>query len=71
MAKLSVSDESHREAERKKWVQVCRKRAEMWRRTAEKNGSGPLHEEARARGNEAEFIADLIETDQTELGIVH
>lgn len=49
--------------ERARWVKVCRARAELWRRTAEKAGSvAPARDEARARANEAEYLADLIET---------
>jgi hypothetical protein len=58
--------------ERDRWVKLCRDRAEMWRRTADKPGAQtPLHEEARARANEAEFIADLIATDRADAPRVH
>jgi hypothetical protein len=54
--------------EREKWVRACRARAALWRRTADGvKGAGPMREEARARANEAQFIADLIASGEAEL----
>jgi hypothetical protein len=53
--------------EREKWVRACRARAALWRRTAHGlHGASPMREEARARANEAQFIADLIACGETD-----
>ena len=46
--------------ERARCAELCRRRAETWRRTLAANT-----EEARARGNEAAYLADLIESGGT------
>lgn len=71
MARDRAAESPAGAGERAKWVRVCHQRAEMWRRTADKAPSGPLHDEARARANEAEFIADLIAAGEADLGVVH
>ena len=43
--------------ERARCAEICRRRAETWRRTMARNT-----EEARARANEAAYLADLIES---------
>jgi hypothetical protein len=45
-------------AERTRCRTVCEQRAELWRNT--EGGTTPLAEEARARANEATYIADLL-----------
>ena len=47
-------------AERERCVAVCRRRADLWRRTAVKSPFVAAREEARARANEAEYLVDLI-----------
>jgi hypothetical protein len=50
--------------ERRRFVAICRSRAELWRRTPSAHASIPAaREEARARANEAAYIADLIESN--------
>ena len=46
--------------ERERCAAVCRRRAELWRKTAAKSPFVAAREEARARANEAEYLADLI-----------
>lgn len=49
--------------ERERCVALCRHRAELWRRTAAAQSSIPAAvEEARARANEAAYLADLLES---------
>ena len=51
------------ERERERCVEACRHRAELWRRTrAAKSSADRTREEARARANEAQYLADWIET---------
>ncbi len=51
--------------ERRRCVALCRSRAELWRRTPSAHASVPgAREEARARANEAAYLADLIDSDQ-------
>ena len=47
------------EEDRRRIVSICRKRAELWRRTLSRG-----REESRARANEATYLADLIESNQ-------
>ena len=55
--------EKQARAERDWRVAVCRRRADLWRNTAASRSSPALaREEARARGNEAIYLADLLET---------
>jgi hypothetical protein len=44
--------------ERARCRAVCEQRAELWRNT--QADGGPLAQEARARANEATYIADLL-----------
>lgn len=47
-------------AERDRCIRICRYRAELWRRTP--SAESPAgREEARARANEAIYLADFIE----------
>ncbi|HSP17295.1 MAG TPA: hypothetical protein VLV78_21305 [Thermoanaerobaculia bacterium] len=48
--------------ERRRCVEICRSRAELWRRTPSARAAF-AREEARARANEATYLADLIESD--------
>ncbi len=55
----------HMQKERDRAVRLCRKRAETWRNTS--SASGPAtyaREEARARANEASYLADLLESGE-------
>jgi hypothetical protein len=54
--------------ERDRCVSICRGRAELWRLTAARNPVAGALEEARARANEAAYLADLLEsgTDLSE-----
>ena len=45
-------------AERSRCRALCEQRAELWRNT--EGGTAPLAQEARARANEATYIADLL-----------
>lgn len=54
--------ESEIERERQRCVAICRRRAELWRRTASRRPVAGALEEARARVNEAEYLADLLES---------
>jgi hypothetical protein len=50
--------------ERRRCVAICRSRAELWRRTPAAHARiATAREEARARANEATYLADLIESD--------
>jgi len=52
-----------RDEERRRCAKVCRDRMELWRNTAlAKSGIPSAREEARARANEAQYLADAIET---------
>jgi len=52
-------------AERDRCVAVCRRRALLWRNTAASRSSlAVAREEARARGNEAIYLADLLESGE-------
>lgn len=49
--------------ERRRCAKVCRDRMELWRNTALAKSSLPsAREEARARANEAQYLADALET---------
>jgi hypothetical protein len=49
-------------AERERCVAVCRERAAVWRRTTQARSDIPAaRDEARARANEAGYLADLLE----------
>ena len=47
--------------ERARCVAICRRRAELWRKTSAARGAVPAaREEARARANEAMYLTDLL-----------
>ena len=49
--------------ERERCVEICRRRAETWRTTALASSTiAAARDEARARANEAAYLADLIES---------
>jgi hypothetical protein len=63
MAQNDPSIEKRVQAERERCVQVCRRRAELWRKTSLAMGRpAAAREEARARANEATYLADLLAT---------
>jgi hypothetical protein len=52
-----------RDEERSRCAKMCRDRMELWRNTALAKSSLPAaRDEARARANEAQYLADAIET---------
>ncbi len=55
-----IEEEAARE--RQRCVAACRARADLWRTTlAAKSKLAAAQDEARARANEAEYLADLLE----------
>lgn len=54
--------EDELERERRRCVTICRRRAELWRMTLERSPMAGALEEARARANEAAYLADLLES---------
>ena len=49
--------------ERERCVAICRRRAELWRNTSGARSSiAAAREEAKARANEAAYLADLLES---------
>jgi hypothetical protein len=49
--------------ERERCVAICRRRAVLWRNTSGAQSSIPAaREEAKARANEASYLADLLES---------
>jgi hypothetical protein len=56
------------EAERTRCAKLCRARAQLWRTTRMGRDDSPRYavEEARARANEAEFLADALEAPPEE-----
>jgi hypothetical protein len=60
---VGVLIEEHVQGERERCVEVCRRRARLWRTTAAaRSGAAATRDEARARGNEARYLADLLES---------
>ena len=57
---MEIAEEVRRERDR--CVRICRRRAELWRKTSAAPGSTAAREEARARANEALYLADLLAT---------
>ena len=51
----------HVTAERTRCRVLCEQRTELWQKT--EGATGPLAQEARARANEATYIADLLSDD--------
>jgi hypothetical protein len=48
--------------ERERCVSICRRRAALWGRAAARNPAASALGEARARANEAAYLADLLES---------
>jgi type II secretory pathway component HofQ len=68
---IGVLVEENVHEQRERCVELCRRRAELWRRTsAAKSAVAVAREEARARANEAHYLADLIESgaDPSDVG---
>jgi hypothetical protein len=60
---VGVLIEEHVQGERERCVEMCRRRAELWRKTsAARSTVAVAREEARTRANEATYLADLIES---------
>jgi hypothetical protein len=58
---MAIEDPVQRE--RKRCVAICRRRAELWRNTsAARSSVAAAQEEARARANEAAYLADVLES---------
>ena len=55
--------------ERARCVSICRRRAELWLNTAARNQPAGLLLEARARANEAAYLADLLESGADLAGL--
>ena len=63
--RVAFLTEEQRIAERERCVDLCRRRAEIWRKTPLAHSSAPnARDEARNRANEAIYLADLIATGQ-------
>ena len=59
--------------ERERCVSICRRRAELWRTTMAARSAVPsAREEARARANEAVYLADLLAsgTDLSDVPVI-
>jgi hypothetical protein len=54
--------ENEADRERRRCVEICRRRAELWRATLARNPTAGALEEARGRANEATYLADLLES---------
>jgi hypothetical protein len=55
--------EQVRQRERERFVAVCQRRAELWRgTTASRSPVAIARDEARARANEALYLADLLQS---------
>jgi len=60
---VGVLVEEHVQGERERCVGICRRRGDLWRKTsAARSTVTAAREEARARANEAIYLADLIES---------
>jgi hypothetical protein len=60
---IGVLVEENVQEQRERCVGLCRRRAELWRKTsAARSAVAVAREEARARANEAHYLADLIES---------
>jgi hypothetical protein len=67
---VGVLIEEHVQGERERCVAMCRRRAELWRSTsAAQSAVAAAREEARARANEALYLADLIESGADVSGV--
>jgi hypothetical protein len=66
VAALAAFLEEELERVRRHCVALCRHRAELWQKTPLAGEQAPesARDEARARANEARYLADLIETER-------
>jgi hypothetical protein len=63
LQEVGVLIEEHVQEERERCVAMCQRRGALWKKTsAAKSGVAAAREEARARANEARYLADLIES---------
>lgn len=59
--RVAFLTEEQRIEERERCVRMCRRRAELWRKTTSAHSNAaPAREEARSRANEASYLADLL-----------
>jgi len=60
------------QVERDRCVAICRRRAGLWRATGDRSPIASAREEARARANEAAYLADLLESgaDLSEMSVL-
>ena len=59
--RVAFLTEEQRIGERERCVEICRHRAELWRKTTSAHSNlAPAREEARSRANEAAYLADLL-----------
>lgn len=67
LARISALVEEEVQRERNRCVGICRERADLWQRTLAAMASAvpPAREEARARSNEATYLADLLEQGES------
>jgi hypothetical protein len=68
---MGIEEEVRRERDR--CIDICRRRAALWRATSAAGSSiVSVHEEARARANEAAYLADLLASgvDLSEVAVV-
>jgi negative regulator of sigma E activity len=63
LKRVSALVEEEVQRERDRCVRLCRERADLWQRTLAATAPGvpAAREEARARSNEATYLADLLE----------
>ncbi len=67
---IGVLIEEHVQGERERCVGICRRRVKVWRSTsAARSAVVTAREEARARANEALYLADLIESGADVSGV--
>lgn len=69
---MGIEDQVRQERER--CVALCRRRAKLWRKTrAARSSVASFREEARARANEAAYLADLLASgsDLSELAVAN
>jgi hypothetical protein len=67
---IGVLIEDHVQGERERCVGICRRRAKVWRSTSAARGTvASARAEARARANEALYLADLIESGADVSGV--
>jgi len=67
---VGVLIEEHVQGERERCVGICRRQAEVWRKTsAARSSVAAARDEARARANEARYLTDLIESGADLSGV--